>query len=104
MATKPDLVLLFAHHLAEEKRREGSDDVTVRARVRVSLNGRQPQLLVDPDVDLTKEHVGLLPARWIVPLTTPLGTRGTPRSRAQGAPPLDISTERAEHRGSGGGT
>ena len=72
--TKPDLIVLFSHHLAEEKRREGYDNVEVRARVMVSLNGREPQLLVDPNVDLAKEQVGLLPARWIVPLTTPLGT------------------------------
>ena len=75
MMTKPDLILLFGHHLAEEKKREGYDDVEVRARVMVSLNGRQPQLLVDPNVDLTKEQVSLLPADWIVPLTTPLATR-----------------------------
>ena len=74
MATKPDLILLFGHHLAEQKRREGYDDVEVRARAMVSLNGRQPQLLIDPNVDLTKERVSLLPARWIVPLTTPLGS------------------------------
>lgn len=77
MSTKPDLILLFGHYLAEEKRREGYEEVEVRARVMVSLNGRQPQLLIDPDVDLAKEQVGLLPARWIVPLTTPLGTKGT---------------------------
>ena len=71
---KPDLILQFAHHLAEEKRREGYDNVEVRARVMVSLNGRQPQLLIDPNVDLAKEQMGLLPARWIVPLTTPLGS------------------------------
>jgi hypothetical protein len=75
MTTKPDLILLFSHHLAEEKRREGYDDVEVRARVMVSLNGRAPQLLIDPDVDLAKEEVSLLPARWIVPLTTPLLSR-----------------------------
>ena len=75
MITKPDLIVLFSHYLEEEKRREGYDDVEVRARVMVSLNGRQPQLLIDPNVDLTKERVGLLPARWIIPLTTPLATR-----------------------------
>jgi len=47
----------------------------VRARVMASLNGREPPLLIDPNVDLAKEHVSLLPARWIVPLTTPLGTK-----------------------------
>jgi vitamin K-dependent gamma-carboxylase len=77
MVTKPDLLVHFAHYLAEEKKREGYDNVEVRARVMVSLNGRQPQLLIDPNVDLAKEEVSLLPARWIVPLTTPLGTGGT---------------------------
>jgi hypothetical protein len=75
MTTKPDLILHFGHYLAEEKRREGYENVEVRARVMVSLNGRPPQLLIDPNVDLTKEEVSLLPARWIVPLTTPLVRR-----------------------------
>ena len=74
--TKPDLLILFAHHLAAEKRREGYDNVEVRARVLASLNGRQPQLLIDPNVDLAKEEVSLLPKRWIVPLTTPLNPPG----------------------------
>jgi len=82
MTTKPDLVLQFAHYLAEEKRREGYEDVEVRARVMVSLNGREPQLLIDPNVDLTKEQVSLLPARWIVPLTTPLESRMQQRPAA----------------------
>jgi hypothetical protein len=73
--TKPDLILHYAHYLAEQKRREGYDNVEVRARVMVSLNGREPQLLIDPNVDLTKEEVGLLPAPWILPLTTPLHSR-----------------------------
>ena len=73
MITKPDLILHFAHYLAELKRREGYDNVEVRARAMVSLNGREPQLLIDPNVDLAKEEVGLLPAPWILPLTTPLG-------------------------------
>ena len=77
VATKPDLLLLFAHHLAEEKRREGYEGVEVRARAMVSLNSRAPQLLIDPSVDLTKEHVSLLPTPWIVPLTMPLGSAGT---------------------------
>jgi len=73
--TKPDLILHFAHYLAELKRREGYENVEVRARAMVSLNGREPQLLIDPNVDLAKEEVGLLPAPWIVPLTTPLRSR-----------------------------
>ena len=76
MLTKPELLRQFSNYLAEVKSREGYDDVEVRARVMVSLNGRQPQLLIDPNVDLAKETIGFLPTRWIVPLTTPLGNRG----------------------------
>jgi hypothetical protein len=76
--TKPDLIVLFAQYLAEEKKREGYDNVEVRAHVMASLNGRQPQLLIDPNVDLAKEEVGLLPVHWITPLTTPLEVRGKP--------------------------
>jgi hypothetical protein len=69
------MLVQFSHYLAEQKRREGFHDVEVRAHVMVSLNGREPQLLIDPTVDLAKEEVSLLPARWIVPLTTPLSSR-----------------------------
>jgi len=85
MTTKPDLILQFSHYLAEEKRREGYDDLEVRAHVMVSLNGRQPQLLIDPNVDLTKERASLFPTRWIVPLTTPLASRGQAREASNTA-------------------
>jgi hypothetical protein len=76
MTTKPDLIVQFAHYLAEQKRREGYDNVEVRAHVMASLNGRKPQSMVDPNVDLTKERMSLLPARWVLPLTTSLEDRG----------------------------
>ena len=58
---------------------DGAAEVDIRGNTASmrDLNGRQPQLLIDPEVDLAKEQVSLLPARWIVPLTTPLGTSGT---------------------------
>jgi vitamin K-dependent gamma-carboxylase len=77
MTTKPDLIVQFAHYLAEQKRREGYDNVEVKARVMASLNGRKPQMMVDPNMDLAKERVSLLPARWILPLTTALEDRGS---------------------------
>lgn len=77
MTTKPHMILQYSHHLAEEKRKQGYENVEVRARVMASLNGREPQLLIDPSVDLAKERAGLLPARWIMPLTTPLEKRGS---------------------------
>jgi vitamin K-dependent gamma-carboxylase len=42
-----------------------------------SLNGRKPQLLVDPTVDLARERASMLPARWIMPLTEPLRKYGS---------------------------
>lgn len=72
MTTHPDMILQYSHYLAEQKRVEGYYDVEVRARVIASLNGRKPQLLIDPTVDLAKVDASLLPARWILPLTEPL--------------------------------
>ena len=75
MATKPYMILQYSHYLAELKRREGYEGVEVRAHVTSTLNGRKPQLLVDPTVDLAKVDASLRPAGWIVPLTTPLEVR-----------------------------
>jgi vitamin K-dependent gamma-carboxylase len=86
MSTKPELLLQFAHHLAETKRREGFEGVEVRAQAMVSLNGRQPQLMIDPNVDLTKQQSSLLPTPWIMPLTTPLEVRGKANDQR---PPID---------------
>ena len=72
MAGHPDMVLQFAHHLADIFRKQGYARIEVRARVEASLNARRPQLLVDPDVDLAAEPRSLLPTRWIVPLHEPL--------------------------------
>jgi len=72
MANTPDMVLQFAKFLADEKRKEGHARVEVRAHINASLNGRLPQPLIRPDVDLAAEPRNLLPASWIAPLETPL--------------------------------
>ncbi|HWW76357.1 MAG TPA: HTTM domain-containing protein, partial [Pyrinomonadaceae bacterium] len=77
MAGQPDMIIQFAHHLAEEKRREGYADVEVRATVLASMNGRKAQLLIDPEVDLAKVRRSMWPASWIVPLTEPLPAPGS---------------------------
>ena len=66
--TRPDLLLQFAHALADEARADGHDSVRVFARVEVQLNDRRPQLFVDPTVDLAAEPRDGRPERWIVPL------------------------------------
>ena len=86
MSTNPHMILQFSHFLADQKKLQGYDDVEVRVRAMVSLNGRKEQLLVDPTVDLAKERESLLPLRWIMPLTEPLRKHGSePEGRSQPA-------------------
>jgi hypothetical protein len=51
-----------------------------------SLNGREPQPLIDPVVDLATQPRTLAPASWIVPLFQPLPARHAP-------PPADDADE-----------
>ena len=68
MAGQPDLILQLAHHIAEDLRSEGRQDVEVRVDAIASLNGRPPAPLIDPDVDLTTVEDSVLPASWITPV------------------------------------
>ena len=78
---RPDMVQQLAHHLAERERRAGHDDVQVHAVVRASLNGRPPQFLIDPAVDLAAQPRSWRTASWIVPLNDPgLETQGVTRA------------------------
>ena len=71
MSTRPDMILQFAHFLADEARKSGVKQPEVRVRCRARLNGRKAQDLIDPNVNLAAETSSLWPAPWIVPLTEP---------------------------------
>ncbi len=64
MATSPDMILRYAHHVRDRYAREGRR-VEVRAECWVALNGRPSRLLIDPDADLAAEPDGLGPRRWL---------------------------------------
>ncbi len=81
MRSRPEMILLFSHYLAQEKRKEGYPHVEVRARVWLSLNGRKYQFLINPTVDLAAQPRSLKPAPWIVPLHQPLRRRSIRRTR-----------------------
>ena len=69
MGTRPDMILLTAHHLAERAREDGHGDVEVRVQARASLNGRLPQLIIDPNVDLAAQtRTAFAHSPWILPL------------------------------------
>jgi vitamin K-dependent gamma-carboxylase len=73
MTTRPDMLLQFAHHLARVWERENSlPGVEVYVSSAVTLNGRPPVSLIDPDRDLAAVPRDLLAADWILPLTEPL--------------------------------
>lgn len=77
MATRPYMIRQFSHFLAEERRRQGRPDAEIRVEASAKLNGREYQRLIEPAVDLASVPYSLLPARWILPLETPLRSRQT---------------------------
>ena len=68
MSYDPDLLVQFSQYLAAELRQTKNIDVEIHAQLFCSLNGRRPQLLVDPQIDLADQSRGLSPQPWIVPL------------------------------------
>ncbi|HLT79707.1 MAG TPA: HTTM domain-containing protein [Cyclobacteriaceae bacterium] len=68
MSTQPDMILQFAHFLAEKYRAQGMVDPVVRAEAYVTLNGRGSQPFIDDRVDLTKERNSFRHKEWIVDL------------------------------------
>ncbi|NVJ21924.1 HTTM domain-containing protein [Myxococcus sp. AM011] len=83
MAVQPDLILQLAHRIARDFEATTQHPVEVRADVRVSLNGRMSEPLVDPTVDLSKEEDGLGPKAWILP--------------APEGPPVHLRPARSSH-------
>ncbi len=67
LSGQPDLLLQLAHHIKDDFRSKGHDDVEVRVEALVSLNGRPATPLVDPNVDLARIDDGLGRASWITP-------------------------------------
>ncbi len=69
MSARPDMILQFAHYLAERWRVDYNiPNVEVFAAVRSSLNYRQPSLLIDPARNLAEVTRSLRAADWILPL------------------------------------
>jgi hypothetical protein len=77
MKTRPDMVLQYAHYLADKLSAGGRPRPIIRADLKVSLNGRPYQSLINPNVNLAEVSLGLQAADWILPLTTPLPIQTT---------------------------
>jgi len=65
MSSQPDLIAQLARKIGQDLEAHGHHGVQVHARAKVSLNGRVPLELVDPEVDLY--HADPADPRWILP-------------------------------------
>ncbi|UII31768.1 HTTM domain-containing protein [Fulvivirga ulvae] len=66
MSTQPDMILQYAQFLEQQYIKQGIKDPEIRAEAYVTLNGRGSRLLIDPEVDLTKEQDGFRHKKWIL--------------------------------------
>jgi len=66
MSTQPDMVLQFAHMLADREKAVGNLHPEVYAVCYTSVNGRSSRLLIDPKTDLSKEHDNFYHKPWIL--------------------------------------
>lgn len=67
MATQPDMILQFAHFLAQEYRKRGITNPIVTAQSYVTLNGSGSRLYIDSSVNLAKEQETFGHKKWILP-------------------------------------
>ena len=68
MQTRPYMVVQYAHYLAHTFTVDGQPPPLVWVDLQVALNGRSPQPLIDPTVNLAEITPSLQPAPWILPL------------------------------------
>lgn len=71
-ARDPEMILHLAHFLAEVESHAAGEPLQIHAIVLTSLNGRRPQLLIDPRLDLAQLPRHSAVRDWILPLTEPL--------------------------------
>ncbi len=72
-ARDPEMILHFAHFLADKFTSDVGQRPEVYAFVLTSLNGRKPQFLIDPNTNLAAEPRGIYYHRdWVLPLEEPL--------------------------------
>ena len=73
MMVRSDMVHQFAGHLAAIWREAGHENVEVRAEILKSLNGREPQLFLNPETNLVTARYSLLQSdSWVMPLVDPV--------------------------------
>lgn len=67
MSTQPDMILQFAHYLAEQLKSQGLSNPEVYAQSFVGLNGRSSRKFIDDQVNLASVPGGWQHKWWILP-------------------------------------
>lgn len=70
MSTQPDMILQYAHYLQEFYQNEGVKNPIITAEIYVTLNGKQSQLFIDPNIDLTKIKESFATKNWVLNFNT----------------------------------
>lgn len=71
MSMQPDMILQFAHYLADHYRKKGMKNPQIRAEVLVTLNASPAKYLIDPNINLTTIKDGWGRKDWILPFEQP---------------------------------
>ena len=71
MRGRPEMIQQFCRYLGALGKKKGETRAAVRAVIHLSPNGRDPQVCLDPKVDLASVERRLAHATWIQPLETP---------------------------------
>ena len=69
MASQPDLILQLAQHVGADLQVKGYRGFSLHAESAISLNGRAPTMMIDPNVDLL-EITDVGPRWWVLPEPT----------------------------------
>ena len=65
--TNPRMIVQYAKMLEKKYKRRGFDNLKIKIKSYVSLNGREAKPIIMDNVDLTSVNISLLPAKWITP-------------------------------------
>lgn len=95
MACRPYLALQFAHFLRDLYSSPHETPVEVYADTWISLNGRDPQRLIDPTVNLSELSMKESHNSWILPLRQPVWNAFNKKNRFGDAFNYDIFAQKA---------
>lgn len=90
MGKDPDMVLEFVHYVRDHYREHRNTELEIYVLNIASLNGRKPQLLMDPRLNYAAVDRVWTPQPWVVPLTEPLPKESWNRPLDQWEKILDL--------------